>query len=252
MIDIKCITKAYSRGNPIIEDISILVKQNEICCLLGKNGSGKSTTLNIVAQLVKQNSGQVIINSKEISDSEALIDLGVGMLSQFDNLIDQISGYQYLEFQGLLFKIQPSERENRIRTLTEYFFDDMADIYKQISGYSSGMRMKLRIIALLMHRPSILILDEPFSHLDPFSAEKLVVLLNEYKTMNDNLALISSHDLLYVEKVASRICVLHDRTLVFNGSIDEFTKDNQIQMGQKLFELVGEKQMSTENISWLW
>ena len=252
MIEIRNITKSYTKGIPIIEDISFSVHSNEICCILGKNGVGKSTILNIVAQLVRQSSGQILINNREVSGRATLVDLGIGILSQFDNLIDQITGYQYLEFQCLIFNIPSAEFKNRIATLAEYFFEHTDDIHKRISGFSSGMRMKLRIMALFIHRPRILILDEPFSHLDPFSAEKFVALLNEYKTMNHNVVLISSHDLLYVEKIASRICVLHDKTMVFNGSIDEFTKDKQIHMGQKLFDLVGEKQTSTENIAWLW
>lgn len=252
MIELRNISKSYNRDKPVIVDISLSVLPNEICCLLGKNGVGKSTILNIVLQLVRQSSGQVLINNSEVSGSSCLIDLGVGMLSQFDNLIDEITGYQYLEFQCILFGIASQERRKRIDTLVEYFFEYSDDIYKKISGFSFGMRMKLRLIAIFIHKPSILILDEPFSHLDPFSAEKLINLLNEYKTIRRNTVLLSSHDLLHVEKIASKIVVLHNKSLVFNGTLSEFTKDKQVQIGEKLFDLVEEKHISTKNISWLW
>jgi ABC-2 type transport system ATP-binding protein len=251
MIDIINISKSYKKNTYVLEDVSLRVGPNSICCLLGKNGAGKSTLINIISRTIKEDKGEVLIKGKKIGTATWLIRKGIGLVNQFDYLIDQLSGRQYLNFQCLLFKIPATERDIRIRTLSEYFFDGTEDLSKLISSYSSGMRMKLRIIACLIHKPSILLLDEPFAHLDPVSSGKLVILLNEFREKDSNTVLVSSHDLLYVEKIATQICVINNARVVFDGTRDEFTRNNSRDIDKMLIEVLDQKQISTKDISWL-
>jgi ABC-2 type transport system ATP-binding protein len=251
MIEMFGISKAYKKNKNVIQDISFQVLPNSICCLLGKNGAGKSTILNIITQITKADSGHVKICGKILTPKTIFPLEKIGVVSQYDNLINQISGYQFLRFQSLLFNIPKDISETRIKTLTEYFFDDFSDIQKQISGYSSGMRLKLRIISSLIHKPAFLIMDEPFAHLDPFSAEKLALLLKQFGQNETNAVLISSHDLMYVEKIATNICVINEGGLIFKGSLGEFTNYSASKIDESLFGLIDKNRISADNLSWL-
>jgi ABC-2 type transport system ATP-binding protein len=251
MIEVIHIAKEYTKGKPVIEDISFRVAVNQVCCLLGKNGAGKSTIINIISQVIPQSKGEVLINGKAVTRRTVLAKEGVGIVSQFDYLIDQLTGYQYLKFQCLLLKIDPATTRQRIESLTDFFFETPGDIFRPIASYSTGMRMKIRIITALLHKPGILVLDEPFANLDPVNAEKLTAFISEFAAIDSHLVLISSHDLLYVDKIATQICVLHERRIVFDGSKNEFTRDGSIPLDQTFFQYVDAKPSSMQNISWL-
>lgn len=113
------------------------------------------------------------------------------------------------------------------------------------------MKMKLKIMASLLHAPQILIMDEPFANLDPEASEKLIVLLSRFVQKDNNTVLISSHDLMYVEKIAAQICVLHDTHLVFDGSKTAFTENNGGEIDKSLFEMTGTKEANIQEIKWL-
>jgi len=251
MIEVKNISKEYTKGKPVIEDVSFSVAVNQVCCLLGKNGAGKSTIINVISQAIRQSKGEVVINGKTVNRRTVMAKEGVGIVSQFDYLIDQLTGYQYLKFQCLLLKLDPATTRQRIESLAEFFFDTPGEIFRPIASYSTGMRMKIRIISALLHKPGILVLDEPFANLDPVNAERLTAFLSEFAAIDSHLVLISSHDLLYVDKIATRICVLHEKRIVFEGTKSEFTKDGSMPLDQVFFQYVDAKPSSMQNINWL-
>lgn len=249
VIKVVDISKAYK--NKILDKINLTVEPGNICCVLGKNGVGKSTLLGIITQTTKQDSGEIIINNRVFNGSSTSVKEKMGILSQNDDLINPLTGWQFLQFQCLIFGMQQATINERIKSLAAYFFEDSEDILKSISSYSSGMRMKLKIIASLIHNPKILILDEPFASLDPIAAEKLVVLLNQFINKGDKVVLISSHDLMYVEKIASQICVLENKKVAFDGSKDDFTRRNTSSLDKTLLALINTEVICTESLGWL-
>ena len=251
MLELKHISKAYSKGKPVLEDVSFRVAVNQVCCLLGKNGAGKSTIINIIAQAIRQSEGEVIINGEVIMPRTVLARLGVGVVSQLDYLIDQLTGYQYLKFQCLLLKLDAETTRLRIESLVNFFFETPDDIFRPIASYSTGMRMKIRIITALLGKPGLLVLDEPYSNLDPVNAEKLTFFLSEFAAIDSHAVLISSHDLLYVDKIATRICVLHEQSLAFDGSKAEFTGNGMVPLDQVFFQYVDAKPSSMQPVNWL-
>ncbi len=245
------ISKSYKKNTRVLDDINLTVYENQLVCLLGRNGAGKSTLLNIISQIIPQDSGSIIINGTIFNQNSIFIKEKIGVLSQFDFLINELTGYQYLKFQCLLFNIPERVASIRIESLVEYFFDDINDIHKYIVSFSAGMRVKLNIISILMHDPKILLLDEPFSNLDPIAAQKFVLLLNKFVAKNNNRVLLSSHDLLYVNMCATNICVLDNSKLIFNGTKDEFTKDDLNKIDEALIDLITPEEFYTTGINWL-
>ncbi|WP_031528292.1 ABC transporter ATP-binding protein [Dyadobacter crusticola] len=249
MIEILDVSKAYK--HKVLDSININVSPNNICCLLGKNGAGKSTLLNIITQNVIQDSGVIKINSQTYSTNETEISKIIGAVTNYSDLITELTGYQYLVFRGLTFGLTKSVLAERIGSLSEYLFDNHEDIHKIIASYSTGMQMKLKIISSMLHNPQILILDEPFSNLDPVAADKLMTLLKNFARKQNNLILISSHDLAYVDKIASQICVLHESRIVFNGTREEFTSNDSKDISATLLGLINPERKSLEQLDWL-
>ncbi|WP_212006079.1 ABC transporter ATP-binding protein [Chitinophaga sp. HK235] len=250
MITLQGVSKSFQR-KLVLDDIHLTVQPHDICCLLGKNGAGKSTLINIIARLISQDKGAVLIKGQVFDDNKILIKEKIGLVSQFDYLIEQLTGYQYLEFSGLLYKMKPADIKERINSLSLFFFENTTDIHQVIKGYSSGMRMKLNIMAALLHKPDILLLDEPFANLDPVTCHKLAGFLQEFAAAPGKLVIISSHDLLYVDKIATRICVLHDKKVVFDGDKESFTNGGAKELDKQLLELINPAGINTASLNWL-
>jgi ABC-2 type transport system ATP-binding protein len=250
MLKIKNLGKSYN-NNIVLENINITILPNQICCLLGKNGAGKSTIINIIAQITKQDEGTVFINGVEVNQSTVLVHENMGIVPHTDYLINELTGYQYLELQCIIHKMDKAETVTRIKSLAKYFLDAPSDLYKYINSYSAGLRMKIKIMASLLHKPQVLIMDEPFANLDPYSAESLTKFLTKFAQQNKNMVFIVSHDLLYVDMIATQICVLENKTIVFNDTKAEFTNNNLHSLSDKFLTLTVNRTANAEELNWL-
>lgn len=129
---------------------------------MGRNGAGKTTLLNILADLIAPDSGVVNFGGLRYEDDELAIKRNLGVLLDKNPAIPQLTGWEYLQFVGLLHELQPDECLRRVKSLVEYFFDETEDAYKRIGAYSHGMTKKIGLCAALLHRPQYLILNELF------------------------------------------------------------------------------------------
>ena len=142
-----------------------------------------------------------------------------------------------------------SELKERIESLFDFLFDNKSDINQKISGYSRGMKVKLGLCASLLHKPEVLILDEPFAGLDPYSADKLVQILKLYRSKA--AIVLSSHDLSYVEKVCNLIGVIDRGRLIFDGTIEKFTQSGSRYMSESLISLIKPQEYNLYELNWL-
>ncbi|GAB3204263.1 ABC-2 type transport system ATP-binding protein [Pontibacter aydingkolensis] len=248
-LEIKELTKAYGKKQ-VLQNLNITVEQGQCYCLLGKNGVGKSTFLNCILDLVQPDSGTISLFGQDYHKDSLAVKRNVGALCEDNPLIEEFTGLEYLNFVAKLYKLTAAEAEERITSLTNYFFTDKESLHKNIAGYSTGMKKKVGIAAAILHKPGILILDEPFTGLDPIAAQLLVNLIRNYSTPN-RVVLISSHDLNYVEKVATHIGVLNDGQLMYNGSVQEFTMNGENLIDQALFQLLLPHHTTETNIDWM-
>ncbi|MGF7230287.1 ABC transporter ATP-binding protein [Arachidicoccus sp.] len=231
---IKELSKAY-RENIVLNNLNLTIENNTTYCLLGKNGAGKSTLLNIIVNIIEPSKGAVNIDGLNYQENELAIKKQMGIQSEFDQIVGELDAVDYLYWIGLLYDMDKVELLQRIEKILEYFFEDEDDLLKLTKNFSSGMRKKLSICAAVLHRPNLLILDEPFANLDPVASKKLCSFINAYKAP-ERVIIVSSHDLLYVDKIATHIGVLHNQELIFNGSLTDFKENGTASIDGELLK----------------
>lgn len=225
----------------VLNNISYNIAGGSIYCLLGRNGAGKSTIINIMADLLELDKGYLTIDNRTFKDQGIQLKKIIGLQSQYDQLIEELNAFDYLEMIGLIYKVEKTELFVQIKNLLSYFFDDGEDLLKTIKGYSTGMKKKIAICAAFVHKPDILLLDEPFANLDPIVSYKLCKLMNAYIN-KERIVFISSHDLLYVNKVATHIGILDNGQLVFNNTLDAFKNHTGESLDANLLKYLNPKQ----------
>ena len=116
MMEVVGISKSFGRKK-VLDNITFKVERNNVCCLLGKNGAGKSTLINIITQSIKQDEGRIIINDKEFSANTILVKEKIGLVSEANDLIQELTGFQFLAFRSLIFYMPEEIFEQRAKEL---------------------------------------------------------------------------------------------------------------------------------------
>lgn len=235
--------------NNVLNNISLTIKFGQCFWLVGKNGAGKSTLINILADLIAPDSGEISFGGLSYQKNEIEIKKKLGVLPDKNPAIPQLTGWEYLQFVGLLHELPPDESKRRAESLLSFFFDENEDIHKRISTYSHGMTKKIGLCAALLHRPQYLLLDEPFAGLDPVSSAKLVQFLKSYLN-HDRLIFLSSHDLSYSQQVMTHIGILEGGQMQFIGSITEFA-ESQHTLEESILRILQPKETNFSELHWL-
>ena len=249
MIQIDKLSKSYNTQT-VIGLLSLTIKKGTVYALLGKNGAGKTTLINLITDLLPVDSGSITINNLPHNQLSSAEKRHMGVVGEQLGLIDEFNAYDYLKFVGKVYNIPHTTLKQRIDDLLNYFFDDLNELKKSIAKYSTGMRKKIAFCAAVIHTPDLLILDEPFSGLDPVVANQMINFLKHYQNSSRTI-LISSHDLNYVEKVATHIGVLHKAQLLFNSTLADFTLNGESSIDKALLEVLQPSQKQLQNINWL-
>jgi ABC-2 type transport system ATP-binding protein len=216
-LELRHVSKLYS-GIPAVEDVSFVAGAGEVTGYLGANGSGKSTTFKMIAGLIKPSNGEILFRGEPIERDRIAHRQRLGYVPEEPQLYPHLTGFEYLEMVGQLRGLperQLTEKTNGFLRLLSLY----QDRFVPISSYSKGMRQKVLLAAALLHNPDILLLDEPFSGLDVNSALVLRCLVGELAARG-KVVLFSSHELEIVERVSSRIVILHKGRMVANDSIE--------------------------------
>jgi ABC-type multidrug transport system ATPase subunit len=238
-IEIKNVSKAFE-NQQILENVSMKIEHGQCCLLLGKNGSGKTTLLRCLFDLLQPDSGEVTISELKYSSEAIQIKELIGIVSEDNPLIPEFRAYTYLELVGLLHKIPSGLLKIRIDTVFDYFFENKADISKQIMNLSTGMMKKLSLCAAILHKPKILILDEPFSGLDIYSLNIFTLFLKSYLA-EGNTILFTSHSFDNLNDIITHIAVLDNKKIVFHDTIDVFTDFGEKQIDKSLLNILHDK-----------
>ncbi len=217
MLELRGICKYYS-GFPVVNDVGFLARPGEVTGYLGPNGSGKTTTMKIVAGLIEMTLGQVLFQGKPIQDDLIGYKRRMGYVPEEPYLYHHLSGLEYLTMVSQLRSLPQREANERIDGLLRMLalYDDR---HASIAGYSKGMRQKILIAAAIMHNPELVLLDEPFSGLDVGSALILRSLIQELAARG-KVVVYSCHELDTVERVCSHVVILHRGKVVADDSIE--------------------------------
>jgi ABC-2 type transport system ATP-binding protein len=216
MLELRRVSKHYA-GIPAVDDVSFCARRGEVTGYLGPNGSGKSTTMKMITGLIERTAGHITFNGKPIQDDLFAYKRRLGYVPEEPNLYNHLSAVEYLTMVAQLRDLPHRESQRRIDSLLRIFSLE-EDRHASIAGYSKGMRQKVLLIAALLHNPDLILLDEPFSGLDVASALVLRSLIQELAARG-KVVLFSSHELDTVERVCSRVVILHRGKIVADDSI---------------------------------
>jgi ABC-2 type transport system ATP-binding protein len=249
MITINNLKKSYKK-QVVLNNINLTIQPGTIYGLLGKNGVGKTTLINVMLDLIPVDEGSITLNETNSTALTSKDKLNIGVVLDDLALIEEFNAYDYLKFVGNIYNIPTSELAHRIKGLFSFFYEDLTVLKKSISSYSTGMKKKLAFCAAVIHTPSILILDEPFSGLDPLVANQMLEFIKAY-AKDDRVIFLSSHDLSYVEKIATHLGVIDEQELVYNASIKEFTENGIQSLDQALLKVLKPNNVELEKLEWI-
>ena len=218
MLEVRHVTKLYS-GIPAVSQVSFIAPAGEITGYLGPNGSGKSTTLKMITALIEPTEGEILWRGEPIERDIVAHRQRLGYVPEEPHLYPHLTGFEHLEMVGQLRGLPAKPLAEKIAGLLN-LFSLYEDRYVPIASYSKGMRQKVLLAAALLHNPEIILLDEQFSGLDVNSALVLRTVIQELAARG-KVVLFSSHDLEIVERVSSRVVILHKGRVVANDSIHQ-------------------------------
>ena len=214
-LEVSGVTKTFGERRAV-DGVSLAVNQGEILGLLGPNGSGKSTLMKIIVGILKPDAGAIQVLGNEATKDPTGVKRIVGFVPESPRLYEFLSGIEYLDFVADVHGLVPSAKHERISHFLKAL-DLEGRENELINGYSQGMKQKLAIIAGLLHRPQLLVMDEPLNSLDPRSARIVKDLI--HKLRDDGVATIfSTHVLEIADAICDRIVIMDAGRVVEQGS----------------------------------
>lgn len=220
MLELRNVFKRFG-GFLAVNDVSFSARAGEITGYLGPNGSGKSTTLKMVTGLIEPTRGEILFEGVPIQSDPIAYKRRMGYVPEEPHLYSHLTGLEYLTLVAQLRDLPPKPASEKIDGLLQ-LFGLHSHRHLSISSYSKGMRQKLLLSAALLHNPDLILLDEPFSGLDVTSALVMRSLIRELAARG-KVVVFSSHELDTVERVCSRVVILHQGKIVADDSIDRLT-----------------------------
>jgi ABC-2 type transport system ATP-binding protein len=205
-----------------VDGVSLDVYPGQVFALLGQNGSGKTTTIRMLTSVLAPTRGQARIAGFDVVQSPEKVRASVGVLTEQHGLYLRMTGFEYLDFFGKVYLLDASTRKKRSRELMEYF--GLSEVSKRpIGQYSKGMRQKLALARTLIHEPTVLLLDEPTSAMDPESAQlvrnAIASLRTELRTI-----IICTHNLVEAEMLANKIGIIYRGKILISGTVEELKR----------------------------
>ncbi len=217
---VKCqgLTKYYGKV-VALDKLDLSVEENIIFGFLGPNGAGKTTTLKVLTGLARPTGGRACVAGEEVALNSVPLQSKIGYLPEEPTFYNWMTGREYLNFVGQLFKLPSKDIKKRCDELLE-LVDLTHDASRRSGGYSRGMRQRLGIAQALMNKPGVLFLDEPCSALDPFGRAEVLQTLIRLKEQKTTI-FMSSHILADVERVCDVVGIIDKGRLVIESGVEE-------------------------------
>lgn len=222
MIELSHLTRKFNE-HVAVDDLCLNIPNGAMFGFLGANGAGKTTTLKMIMGLLQPTAGSVSIDGLNVAANPVEVKSKVGYLPDEVFLYDYLTGRQFLNFVADIYNIKADERDEKINNLLASFgLEEAADDFA--GNYSFGMKKKLALAGIVVHNPSLLILDEPFNGLDPQATRDFKNMLK--KMSKDGTTIIfSSHVLEVVEKMVTHVGIINKGKLKICDSIENIVKN---------------------------
>jgi len=223
MIQLVHLTKKF--GDLVaVNDVNLTLARGEFFALLGPNAAGKTTTLKILAGLMKPTSGSALVCGFDLQTDPLAARARMAYVPDFPFLYEKLTPWEFMRFTGQLFHMDDALIESHGRALSERFNLDPY-LTKTIEGLSHGTRQRVAIASALLHNPEVFVIDEPMVGLDPQHARVLKDILKE-RSRAGMTVLVSTHQLGVAEEMADRIGIMHGGKLAAVGTREELRRQS--------------------------
>jgi ABC-2 type transport system ATP-binding protein len=230
IITVDQLTKHYGRpsGRPALDCIDLQIEQGEIFSLLGPNGAGKTTLISILCGLLPPTSGQALIGGHDVDRNPMAVKRIIGVVPEEVALYPQLSGRRNLRYFGMLYGLGGEALRDAVdQVLAVTDLVDRAD--DRVSHYSSGMKRRLNIAAGVLHRPQIVLMDEPTVGLDPESRRRILELVRYLWREQGATIIYATHYMEEAQEISDRVGILHQGRLIAVGSPQELIEASRAE-----------------------
>lgn len=227
VLEIKNYTKIYGGNKKACDDVSLSVESGDIFAFIGHNGAGKSTTIRAVVGVMDFTEGEITIDGHSVKDEPIECKKITAYIPDNPDLYENLTGYQYLNFVADAYGIGENERKAAIEKYAKLFEIEEA-LSDLISSYSHGMKQKVAVIGAVIHKPKLLVLDEPFVGLDPKASFTLKNVMKEM-CENGSAVFFSTHVLDVAEKLCNKIAIIKGGKIVANGKMEDLIGEKTLE-----------------------
>ncbi len=217
--------KSYGKKE-VLKGLNLEVYKGEVFGFIGKNGAGKSTTIDCIVGLKDFNKGKIILDGHNIKENPLDAKMSLGYVSSEPITYEVMTGYEYLQFVASSYSMYQEAFDNNYEFLKKKFMIEDVDLNRKIREYSHGMKQKVCLMASLIHNPNIWILDEPTVGLDIMVYQTLMDMLKEF-AKNGKTVFITSHNIDLVSRVCNRVAIIN------NGIVDQLIDFNKEPLKRK-------------------
>ena len=239
MIEFKNVTKKFGTTTAL-NDISFTIEDGKIFGLIGHNGAGKTTAINILVSILNQTAGEVYVNGDLLSSHREAIKKEIGYVADSPNVFLRLQAKEYWELMGQAYEISEDQFAKRLEYYTDLFnIQENAD--ELIESFSHGMRQKTFLIGALLSSPDIWVLDEPMTGLDPQAMFDLKQLMREHADKG-KIVLFSTHNLEHAQELCDQIVILKQGNILYDGTIEDLQAQNEQESLETIYlKLTGRK-----------
>ena len=226
MLTISGLTKTYG-SKTAVDKLSLHIAPGEICGFIGHNGAGKTTTLKACCGILQFDAGEIRVGGISVREDPVTVKQMLAYIPDNPNLYDFLTGHQYLNFVADIYGVSPADRQKRIQYYGELLgmTDDLA---LPISDCSHGMKQKVALISALIHKPKLILMDEPFVGLDPVASHQLKQVMQKH-CEDGGAIFFSTHVLEVAEKLCHKVAIIKGGQLVASGTMDEVRGQSSLE-----------------------
>lgn len=235
-ISIQDLHKSYG-SKEVLKGLNLEVYEGELFGFLGRNGIGKSTTIDCMIGSKKYNKGTILLNDFDIKYNPLEAKSSFGYVASEPTCYEEMTGYDYLEFTANIYKLSEGDFKKNYKYLCTRLQLNLNELSNPIADYSHGMKQKLCLAASLLHSPKIWILDEPTVGLDIMAVEELKKMMREYAN-HGNTVFVTSHNIELVAKLCDRVAIVNNGVV---HSLIDLRKDpnKRLQLSRLFMETYG-------------
>ena len=227
MLVIKNVSKSYpGSSKKAIEDINLTIEEGDIYGFIGPNGAGKSTTIKAIVG-IHNFEGEITFNGINIKEKPIEFKKELAYIPDNPVLYEHLTGMEYISFILNIYGVKENLNEKIKEFAKEFQLNDR--IFDPISSYSHGMMQKISLIAALLHKPRLLVLDEPFVGLDPKATFELKEILKKSCQEEGLMVFFSSHVLDVVEKFCNKIAIIKDGKIIDSGLTQDVKGEGSLE-----------------------